>query len=126
MCCFRQFVSDNFYLSAARTTIIMSGGGRGGGFFGGTGGDETYLEAFVESVGTLPAEVKRTLELLKDLEGSGRYAMRCDARRCDALRCDVEGAREVMRGSHAACLPVVLTPWMRDFTSCPVRTWNNF
>jgi Inhibitor of growth proteins N-terminal histone-binding len=35
----------------------------------GTGGDETYLEAFVESLSTLPHDVKRNLELLKDLDG---------------------------------------------------------
>lgn len=35
----------------------------------GTGGDETYLEAFVEYLSALPHDVKRGLELLKDLDG---------------------------------------------------------
>jgi Inhibitor of growth proteins N-terminal histone-binding len=32
------------------------------------GGDETFLEAFVESLSALPHDVKRSLELLKDLD----------------------------------------------------------
>jgi hypothetical protein len=49
--------------------MVGGGGGSGGGSgFGGGGGDETFLEAFVESVSTLPHEVKRNLELLKDLD----------------------------------------------------------
>jgi Inhibitor of growth proteins N-terminal histone-binding len=33
--------------------------------------DETYLEAFIESLSTLPAEIKRNLDLMKDLDSSG-------------------------------------------------------
>lgn len=33
-------------------------------------GDETYLEAFVESLTTLPYQVRRNLELVQDLDGS--------------------------------------------------------
>lgn len=33
-------------------------------------GDETYLEAFVESLATLPYQVRRNLELVQDLDGS--------------------------------------------------------
>jgi hypothetical protein len=35
---------------------------------GGPSGDETYLEAFVESVAGLPHEVRRNLDLLRDLD----------------------------------------------------------
>lgn len=31
-------------------------------------GDETYLEAFVESIATLPHDVRRNLELMKDMD----------------------------------------------------------
>lgn len=34
-------------------------------------GNETYLEAFIESLTTLPHEVKRNLEMIKDLDKSG-------------------------------------------------------
>jgi len=33
-------------------------------------GDETYLEAFMESLTTLPHELRRNLELMKDLDKS--------------------------------------------------------
>jgi hypothetical protein len=32
--------------------------------------DETYLESFVEHLASLPAEVRRNLELLKGLNGT--------------------------------------------------------
>lgn len=35
------------------------------------GSDETYLETFVESLSTVPAEIKRNLDLMKDLDKSG-------------------------------------------------------
>ena len=35
-----------------------------------TMGDETYLESFIESIGTLPHDVRRNLELMKDLDKS--------------------------------------------------------
>jgi hypothetical protein len=37
----------------------------------GRSSDETYLEAFIESLSTFPAEIKRNLELMKDLDKSG-------------------------------------------------------
>jgi hypothetical protein len=33
-----------------------------------TMGDETYLEAFIESINTLPHDVRRNLELMKDMD----------------------------------------------------------
>ena len=33
-----------------------------------TRSDETYLESFVEHIATLPAEIRRNLELMKDLD----------------------------------------------------------
>ena len=35
--------------------------------------DETFLEAFVEGLSTLPHELKRNLELMKDLDKSLLY-----------------------------------------------------
>jgi hypothetical protein len=35
--------------------------------------DETFLEAFIESLSTLPHELKRNLELMKDLDKSLLY-----------------------------------------------------
>lgn len=32
--------------------------------------DETYLEAFIESLSTVPHEVRRNLDLIKDLDSS--------------------------------------------------------
>jgi len=39
---------------------------------GGPTGDETYLEAFVESLSTLPHELRRNMDLMKDLDASCR------------------------------------------------------
>jgi hypothetical protein len=35
--------------------------------------DETYLESFIESLSTLPHEVRRNLDLIKDLDQTCRY-----------------------------------------------------
>ena len=32
--------------------------------------DGTYLEAFIENIGTLPSEIRRNLELMKDMDKS--------------------------------------------------------
>jgi hypothetical protein len=32
--------------------------------------DETFLEAFIESISTLPHDVRRNLELLKDMDAN--------------------------------------------------------
>ena len=37
--------------------------------------DETYLEAFIESLATLPHEVRRSTELLKDLDASCEHSL---------------------------------------------------
>mmetsp|Transcript_24362 Transcript_24362/g.51411 ORF Transcript_24362/g.51411 Transcript_24362/m.51411 type:complete len:342 (+) Transcript_24362:142-1167(+) len=42
-----------------------------GGFIDG----ETYLEGLIESLSTLPAEMRRNLELMKDMDGSCSYLM---------------------------------------------------
>ena len=33
--------------------------------------DETYLEAFIDHISNVPAELKRNLELMKDLDQTG-------------------------------------------------------
>lgn len=35
-----------------------------------TMGDETYLESFIESIASLPHDVRRNLELLKDMDNN--------------------------------------------------------
>jgi Inhibitor of growth proteins N-terminal histone-binding len=35
-------------------------------------GDETYLEAFVDHLSTLPQEVRRNMDLVKDLDKTVR------------------------------------------------------
>lgn len=39
--------------------------------------DETYLESFVEHIATLPAEVRRNLDLMKDLDETTAYVTPC-------------------------------------------------
>ena len=44
--------------------------------------DETYLEAFIEGLSTLPNDVKRNMELIRDLDKSSLWviAVSCVAR----------------------------------------------
>lgn len=39
-------------------------------------GDETYLEAFMESLSTQPHLVRRNMDLMRDLDASTRYVYR--------------------------------------------------
>ena len=38
-------------------------------------GDETYLESFIESIATLPHDVRRNLELMKDMDKTCSYVV---------------------------------------------------
>jgi hypothetical protein len=44
--------------------------------------DETYLESFIESLSTLPHEVRRNLDLIKDLDQTCRYVSDLNERKC--------------------------------------------
>jgi hypothetical protein len=37
--------------------------------------DETYLEAFIETLSTLPHEVRRNMDLIKDLDKASGYVL---------------------------------------------------
>ena len=43
---------------------------------------ETYLESFLDSISSLPHEVKRNLELIKELDKSCSYVTCCGKLEC--------------------------------------------
>jgi hypothetical protein len=54
--------------------------------------DETYLESFIESLSTLPHEVRRNLDLIKDLDQTCRYVNSL----IETLRNEFEGTSKLV------------------------------